>query len=273
MSGGGDNTTVQSTRVEYSPQEQAARDQVMQSALDTYKNSVASNNGQYTGAKPVGMSAQTQQGQSMLAGAAGQIQNNVNNATQANNFGLHDVLYANSNPYLQSAMDAATKPLINQFQDSGGVLSSIRDGAVSAGGYGGSRQGIAEGLAASRLNDTIANTRASMANTNYQNGLQTMQDSIKNTGMLSLLGQLPGQIMTGIGAQNEGYAQAQENYNAASRDYAQNSQWAPLQNLANIIYGGSNGTTTSKGTAPTPDNTGQILGGLGSMAMLALMMA
>jgi hypothetical protein len=65
------------------------------------------------------------------------------------------------NPQLQGMADAATRSGQRAYADmiadadeslSTSVLPSIRSGAVSSGGYGGSRQGIAEGLAMGKRN-------------------------------------------------------------------------------------------------------------------------
>lgn len=271
MSSGPKNTT-QTTRVEYSPEEQAARNKVMQSALSTYDADVANGGEQYTGAKPAGLGSDSLAAIEMMRANATQQQGQIAQTQQANNFGLHDALYAESNPYLRSAMDAATRPMVEQFTEAGGALSGIRQGAISSGGYGGSRQGIAEGLAMKGLNNKIADTRSTMAYQGYKDGLDQQQAAIKNQAMLTMLSQIPGQTIGQIGSLQDSQRQEQLNYDANKATYEANSQWEPLQNLANIIYGGSNGTTTTTAQAPRQDNTMATLGGLGQMAMLAMML-
>lgn len=86
-----------------------------------------------------------------------------------------------NNPNIQAMADAATQAQKQTYQRQAddantnltqSVLPAIRSGAVSSGGYGGSRQGIAEGLAASQVqkdNDRNA-TDLSEANAgNYAN--------------------------------------------------------------------------------------------------------
>lgn len=272
MSGGGSKNTTQTTKVEYSPEEQAARNKVMQAALGTYDTAVANNDGIYKGAKPVGMGSTTQLGSQMLIDNAHQQQGQIAQTQAANNFALSDALYAESNPYLQSAIGAATRPLIESFSESGGALQGIRNGAQSAGGYGGSRQGIAEGIAAKGLINKTGDIASTMANQNYQQGLEAQQSAIRNQAMLTMLSQMPGQTVGQVGAMEDANAQAQENYAANQRQYASTAQWEPLQNMANIIYGGSNGTTTSTAQGPSQDNTMATIGSVGSMAMMAAMM-
>lgn len=78
---------------------------------------------------------------------------------------------ASMNPYQRS-------PYLDQMaaritQQSGQALNEqalpgIRSQAVASGGYGGSRQGIAEGLAIGRSNEALQGTLANLYNTDYQ---------------------------------------------------------------------------------------------------------
>lgn len=58
------------------------------------------------------------------------------------------------NPYLQQQANALTANLTRNLNEN--VMPGIRSEALASGQYGGSRQGIAEGLAASRLNQDLA---------------------------------------------------------------------------------------------------------------------
>lgn len=83
-----------------------------------------------------------------------------------------DILNAQSNPYLQSYMDAAVRPLNEQHANV--VMPGLAGGAVTAGGYGGSRQGIAEGLAAQGLSRSTGDVTAKIGSEGYGQGLQAM---------------------------------------------------------------------------------------------------
>lgn len=83
-----------------------------------------------------------------------------------------DILNASSNPYLQSYMDAAIRPLSEQHANV--VMPGIAGSAISAGGYGGSRQGIAEGLAAQGLSRSTGDVTAKIGSEGYGQGLQAM---------------------------------------------------------------------------------------------------
>lgn len=269
MSSGGGNQTS-TTKVTYSPQEQQARDRIALGAESAFNST--SGWTPYGGAKPVGPSKDTYGGWGDTLGAADLIKNQNQTTQQANNWAMNNAAMAETNPYLRSAMDAATRPMVDKFMAPGGALSAIRNGAVESGGMGGSRQGIAEGIAIKGLNQSVLDTRSRMASDGYYKGLEAQEAAIKNQTMLNMMHQMPGQLKGQVGAQWEGYAQNSENYNAAARDWDRNYQWKPLENFANVIYGGSNGTTQTTQSVPKTDNTGQIVGALGTAAMMAMMM-
>lgn len=270
MSGGGGNQTS-TTKVTYSPQEQQARDKIAQAAEGSFDVSRAWT--PYAGALPTPASASTRASWDMANNASAKIVN-ANNQTQNTNTDImRNATNVGANPHLQGAMDAATRPMVEQFMAPGGALSAIRQGSVQNNTVGGSRQGIAEGMALQGLQRNVLDTRSGMASDAYYKGLEAQEGAIKNQAMLNMMHQMPSQIQGQVGAQYEGYQQNRENYMAAARDWDQNYHWKPLENFANIVYGGSNGTTQSTQSVPKTDNTGQIIGSLGTAAMMAMMMS
>lgn len=71
-----------------------------------------------------------------------------------------------SNPYLGQVVEGMAQGMNRNLTEQ--QMPSIRAGAMAAGGIGGSRQGIAEGLAMARANDSIANAAAGMYSDDYQ---------------------------------------------------------------------------------------------------------
>lgn len=276
-SGGGQQTST--TQTTYTPEERWAREQIMglgnwAMRMNLGEEGVQEGNwAQYTGPKPIGPSTETQQSWKQGQQASGQIQRNNQVAQQANDFGLSKALFANSNPYLAGHIQAAQRPLMDKFTQAGGVLSNIRNNSVSNGSFGGSRQGIAEGLASTGLMRELGDISTAMQSNAYGQGLQAQQGAIKNQAMLNMMGLMPSQISAQIGQQREGFAGNQEAYNANVREQMKNGMWEPLNNFANIVYGGSNPSTTTTASIPKQNNTGQVLGSLGTMALMAFMMS
>ena len=132
------------------------------------------------------------------------------------------------NPYLQSAIQSASRPLIQQFQE--GTLSGITDQAMGAGQMGGSRQGIAEGIAQRGLQDTLGDIATKMSFQDYSGGQDRMMQAIGQGGTMANLGMMPAQTMQQLGAQEEA------------------APWLNLQRAKGIIGGptvtGGGGTST-----------------------------
>jgi len=70
------------------------------------------------------------------------------------------------NPYLQQQAQGIAQDATQNYLNV--VAPQVRSGAVAAGGYGGSRQGIAEGLAQQGLNRDIVNAQAKLFGSAYE---------------------------------------------------------------------------------------------------------
>lgn len=87
----------------------------------------------------------------------------------AQNFLLGPVMSPETNPALRSAIDAAVRPLSEQFTQT--VLPNIRQGAITAGQFGGSRQGVAEDAASRDFLRQVGDTSASLSNEAFKANL------------------------------------------------------------------------------------------------------
>ena len=72
-----------------------------------------------------------------------------------------------SNPYLGAQASAITQQANQNLQYN--LLPSVNSGAIAAGGYGGSRQGIAQGLAMGQTQQGITNSLANLYGDAYKN--------------------------------------------------------------------------------------------------------
>ena len=106
-----------------------------------------------------GFTQPQQQGQQSILNYSQGLQPTVNNGLDSLNFGLTAVQDPNNNPYLSQYVDAAIRPLNQQYQEQ--ILPGIRDQAEMYGGAG-SRTGLAEGVAARGLQDATAATTANI---------------------------------------------------------------------------------------------------------------
>lgn len=120
------------------------------------------------------------------------------------------LLDPSSNPWLalqgQGIASGVESSLLNN------MLPSIRAGATDAGSYGGTRQGIAEGLAMTGASGQLANALASLYGGAYQQGLGTMlgaagqaNQSAQGLGglaqQLAQLQAMPSELVSGVGTE------------------------------------------------------------------------
>lgn len=250
--GGGGNTTSTgtTTSVNYSPEEAARRAQVMDEAQRVYNaTSGQVANSPYPGAKPVGFSPETVVSQQLAVQNAAGAQDQVNNINQGVNYGLTGAMDVENNPYLNKAIAAAVRPIQQEYTDAGGIMSQIRTGASQAGQYGGSRQGVAEGIAAGRQAQAIGDTSAKIASDAYNKGQETFQKTLTFAPQAMEAGMTPVNWLSSVGAQKENLAQQQADYGANAQMWNMNAPWIPLQNYAGLVYGGSAPSTSAMSTA------------------------
>lgn len=260
--------TTQTTRVEYSPEENAARNEIFAQGRQLY-NFGAPTAGTYQGPKPVSYSSPSQQAFGQQMQTAGEV---AGQGVGALDFGLNRAMDVSQNPYLRAAMGAAVRPQIQAFTDQ--ILPALRLGAVNDGSFNSSRQGIAEGLAARSLEDSIGSTTASMANAGYTSGLDASTSLLKSLPMIMSGLFAPSKAMSEVGSALETQAQQEENFRAAERLQGVNGPWQLLQNWANLTSGMSNPSATTAGMTDrgsTGIGGGQALGGV--MSMLPMIMS
>lgn len=188
--------------------------------------------------------AQTQ-GYNMALGYADSMSPMIGNAQSALNFAMNpNILSPDSNPYLQQYAEAAARPLMQNLTES--ILPSLGSSAELAGQYGGSRQGIAEGIAARGTQQAIADQNSRIFSNAYGQGLNTMMQGIGQSGNVANLGLMPSNIYQSVGGQR---------------------QQVPWQNLQNYMgtVGGNYGSTQ---TTPTGNPLGSLIG-LGAGLTLA----
>lgn len=269
--GGGGTTQSNTTTAVLTPQDQAGKDAVFQGATNAFNNATATQNAQgYAGPKFIAPSADTTAAQNAMRTASGTQQQIAGAVPAATQFGLADVLNIAGNQNLTNVKDQNMQAMLRAFSQAGGPLSQIRGGSVQAGGFGGSRQGIAEGLAMQGLGNSMANANANFDNAAYAQALQTFNQTLNSLPTAQAAVATPASTLAKVGANVEGYQQGQENYDAAARDFAVNKDWSQIQNLANIIYGGMTPGTSSTAQSTTKSSGAQQLGTIAQIAGLFL---
>lgn len=204
------------------------------------------------------------QGQQQVLDQTGAQGNIVGSAGTGNQFLTSgDVLHPGSNPALQATIDAGVRPIIETLMEQ--ALPTIRGGAVTNGQFGGSRQGIAEGLATGRAAQAVGDTSAKIASAGYGQGLDAMTKGLQLAPSIASAQSLPGLTTSGVGDVRQGLEQAKLTSNMQS-------QLLPLmfgKELAGIAAGIPGGSSTTSASIPGQDRTMQAIGlGVSMLPML-----
>lgn len=157
----------------------------------------------------------------------------------------------NNNPHLEANIAGMRESANRDFERT--QLPMIQNTAVQDGGIGGTRQGVAQGIAMSDLNQDLINREAGMRQeqTNFDLG-QQLQSLINQGNILS--GQTAAQDqLLGVGGLEQGQTQAQLDSEKAKFDEAFNRD----QELLRILIGGP------AGTAPIPNQANVGVSALG----------
>jgi hypothetical protein len=201
------------------------------------------------------------QGQEMVLGATGQQQSLANSGVNASNYWLNPgVLDVNNDPYVRSAIDASTRPILDNFTMA--TRPENRSAQIGGGTFGGSRGEITDRLALEAMSRAAGDTASKVA-------LSARGQAIDAQGRaLGLLPQTqqatlaPGTTTSGVGDVRQGQQQREL---GAEIDAFNFDQWAPILqaqeavNLANAIPGGTNVATGA--VAPEASAASRALGG------------
>jgi hypothetical protein len=211
------------------------------------------------------------QGQEMVLGNTGTQQDVVGAAAQGNQFlSSGAALTPDSNPALQATIDASVRPIYQNLTET--VLPKIRGGAVQTGNWGGSRQGIMEGLATARAGQTAADTAAKVATTGYLGGLDAMGKAQGQAGAVAGAQSIPGATTSGVGDVRQALAQLMLGERASDFNYEQS---LPLMMAKEIMGLGAmvpaQGQTTTA-SVPQQNSTMQAVGmGMQLLPFLSMM--
>lgn len=261
--------TTQTTKSEPWSGQQPYLQQIFAQAQQLYNNDRPQ---YYPGQQVASQTADTLAGQQAFRDAASGIGDMNQLAGQAAAFNLTDGRDPANNPYLQSAIQAAIRPAQQALTDTGGALSNIRSSAMASGAYGGTRQGIAEGLAQARFGQSALDTAASMSNAAYQSGQQQATTTLGLMPGLIQSAQVPGQMLSAVGAQNEGYQQALIEAAMNKWNFNENADRNALADYLQMVQGNFGGTATTTGPGPyRPSGLQTALGGAAQGAALGSM--
>lgn len=181
-----------------------------------------------------------------------------------------------NNPYLNQMMQNNARNVTDNLLRN--ALPSIRSNAAMAGQYGGSRQGIAEGLAIGEAAKGLADSSAKLQSNAWNTGMQQrgqagqlMANTFGNqlTGSLDAMRMMPNALQLGfmgpqyamdIGNLQQGQYQRSIDEQMARYYYPERRTWEMLSDMSGIYSGAS---PYASQTTTTPGNPlGSALGGM-----------
>jgi len=268
MSGGGGTTSATTTQL-LSPQQQ----RLLQDVTPVGEAYLGAPPKAYGGALTAPVSPQTTQGQNLALGAAmGPVKAQTQSALGGSQWLTSgQALDARSNPYLQSAINAAVLPITQNFQEN--VLPGIDANAMKAGQFGYNRQALETNQAMRDYLQAVGSTSAGMASQGYQQGLNAMTSALYSVPGVAQAGMLPAEAVGAVGQQQQQLQQ--QAIDAAMQQYY-TQQFLPLtiaQQIASMAFGmpggGSMATQKGAGTSPLQGILGGAAAGGGLLAGIA----
>lgn len=263
MAKGGTQNTTTTTTAQLSPQQQ----QILDLAMPGLQQFAANTPKRYGGSTVAGFDPSQTAAQNMALDTAG-VQNWLSGQGigAANTFLGGDIWNPASNPNLQGAISAATRPITQNLTES--ILPSIRGEAGSTGNFGSSRQGIAEGLASGRASQAVGDTASKLVQDQYSTNVNAQ---LRALGMLPMLqdSAIAGARTTGaVGDVRQAMDQAKLNEQVGNFNFDQYAPFLQSKELLSVLAGVPGGTTTAVGTGPARNPLMTTLGGAATGASL-----
>ena len=244
--------------------------QILDLAMPGISSFAASVPKRYQGSTVAGFTPEQLQGQQMALDAAGGGQSSLaTSATDANNFLLTDIWNPSSNPGLQGAINAAVRPITENYQQV--VRPALRDEFTGAGQqFGGSRRALAEGQAANAYMRNVGDTSSKIAQDQYSNNLAAY---VRGLGLVPTTQQAavaPAITTSGVGDVKQAMAQALLGEQVGNWNYDQLAPFLQSKELISLLTGipGGSTTTTAQANTPGQNKLSSALGGAASGAAL-----
>lgn len=108
---------------------------------------------------------------------------------------------------LQDAISAASRPVMENLNEN--LLTSNASEAVLNNGFGGSRQGIADGIAKRGANDKIGDISKELVLNAFNKGIDSQGRALNQAGNVANLGLFGSNILQGIGGDRQAQSQLQ----------------------------------------------------------------
>lgn len=257
-SGSQQQAPTQTTTYQPSPQQT----ELMNLALPGVRQFAAQTPERYPGSQISPFDPSQVAGQEAALGAAPAQQQLSTSGTNLTN----QLLQQDPNAMRKEAIDAAVRPLYQNLQEK--ALPAIRQEAVSTGGYGGSRQGIAEGQAIRDTGVAAGDTAAKLSANIYETDVN---NQLKALGLLPQTQQAtlsPATTVSGVGDVRQAADQAALNEQVQNFNFDQYAPFLQSKEILSLLQGLPGGSTTAVGSVPQQNPVTQAIGGAAAGATL-----
>lgn len=262
MGGSSDNSASQTTQQILTPEQQW----LASAATQNYQKFAGSDPSLPGAAGVAGFDPSQVAGQNKVLGAVGTAGDTVGGAASANQRFTGGEFLDPDNPSTAGAIRAATRPITDTYRDVTlpGIASDAStsgSGGISA-NFGGSRQGVAEGIASRGMQNAVADTAAKISDSARTDALSNMMKAIGLAPQTAAAQSIPGGMESTVGDVRQGQAQRVLDADTQAKQFKQFlplmlAQW--LGQGAGSLPGGSTQTTGSSTTESNPIN--QLIGG------------
>lgn len=249
-------TQVVQNQTQLSPEQKQLLGMAIPLAQRTGNSSIAAPN--FSGIAPLDF--RTIQGANSLYGTAQGMANFVPQLMQRQSWAMDPNQVFNQNGALDTAIKAAQRPLVDQYQSQ--IMPTIRSSSADAGAYGSSRQGVAEGIAARSLMNQLGDVSATMSNAAFDTSMDTFSKALALAPQSMQAGQIPAMMMDASGRTFQDQQQMGLD-EAVQKHYA--NMLLPLQigqNIAGMAFG-MPGSNVSTATGPGAQQPSALMRGLG----------
>lgn len=263
MSGGGSNQPTQTSTYQLSPEQR----QLYNLALPGVKSFAASVPQRYSGSTVAGFDPAQVAGQNMALDAAGGQANLAQNAAGSNNFLLGDIWNPASNPNLQNAVDAAVRPVTENYQNV--VRPAIRDEFQGAGQqFGGSRRFNAEDAGANTYLRNVGDTASKLVQNEYDTNINAQLKALGLVPQTQSALVAPAATTSGVGDVRQNLQQLLLSQDVNNFNYDQLAPFLQSKELLSLLTGLPGGTVTSTANNPSTNPLTSALGGAATGASL-----
>jgi len=147
---------------------------------------------------------------------------------------------ANS-PLVQNQIGQANRQVTEDFNRN--IMPTIGVDALTAGQYGGSRQGVAEGMAASNAQNIMADQATDIMSDAFKTGSQNAQFAVSQAPSIWSMGNMPSSVQGAVGQDQSAWEQAQLDNQLAQWYFGQQNPWDMLSQYQGLVTGGFGGQT------------------------------